>query len=216
MERGGAGAKPIEPQRTRWPGPTEAPPLGARPRPRRPRAGREEAGRRGPAPRSRPAPRSHGPAASGATRSCVLGTWGRREVSAVDRRGGAGLSAAGHRRRKGPWGRARTRLRARRAAAEGARPAERSGPTWAKPEAKGQGWTRTVLRDQVCRPLGLSSDKTPKGSLGNESPAEGTGRLGRSLKPREEERGLPRGSTVQPSFVPEGPGFQILPSPLSG
>lgn len=175
-----------------------------------PRAGREEAGRRS------PAPRSHGPAASGAAGSCVLGTWGRREVSAVDWWGGAGLSAAGHRRPKGLRGRARTRLGVRRDAGEGARPAERSGPTWTKPEAKGQGWTRTGLRDQVCRPLGLTLDKTSKGSLGNESPDEGTGRLGSTFKPRVQVRGLPQGSIVQPLLLPRRALNSDLPLPSLG
>lgn len=137
-------------------------------------------------------------------------------MSAVDWWGGAGLSAAGHRRPKGLLGRARTRLGAQGAAGEGARPAERSGPTWAKPEAKGQGWTRTGLRDQVCRPLGLTLDKTSKGSLGNESPDEGTGRLGSSLKPRVEVRGLPQGSMVQPLLHPRRALSSDLPLPSLG
>lgn len=137
-------------------------------------------------------------------------------MSAVDWWGGAGLSAAGHRRPKGLRGRARTRLGARRDAGEGARPAERSGPTWTKPEAKGQGWTRTGLRDQVCRPLGLTLDKTSKGSLGNESPDEGTGRLGSTLKPRVPVRGLPQGSIVQPLLLPRRALNSDLPLPSLG
>ena len=132
----------------------------------RPRAGREEAERWG------PAPRSHRPGAGRRRYELSPGNLGPQggERGAT---GGAGFAAAGLGPRKGRGVAPEHALGRRCAAGEGAGAAGHLGHTWAEPEARGRGSTRTGPLDRVCGPLGLSSDKTPKGCLGHGSPEVG-------------------------------------------